>query len=106
MNGIHFYQEFRDKSKAVSAGTVVAVLVCNGPFWSSGKICFEAVVGLFDHANSVVCGGSVSLDYLREKCRRIGETQARAIHPALLERLDQPEHDQEKSTSTKASRVR
>jgi hypothetical protein len=108
MNGIHFYQEFRDESKGVSAGTVVAALVCNGPFWSSGKICFEAVVGLFDHANSVVCGGSVSLDYLREKCRRIGETQARAIHPALFERLDQPEHDQEKSisTSTKASRVR
>jgi hypothetical protein len=90
MNAIHFYQEFRDKSKRKSAGTVVAVLVCNGRFWSSGKICFEAVAGLFKHANSVVCGGSVSLDYLREKCRRIGEARARTIHPVLFERLDQP----------------
>lgn len=76
MNGIRFYQEFRDKWKRRSAGTVVAVLVCNGAFWSSGKLCFQAVVGLFDHANSVVCGGSVSLDYLQQKCRRIGEAEA------------------------------
>ena len=88
MKGIHFYKEFRDKAKLKSAGTVVGVLACNGRFWSSGKICFEAVVGLFNHANSVVCGGVVSMDYLHSKCGRIGEVKARTIHPALFERLD------------------
>jgi hypothetical protein len=88
MNGIRFYQEFRDKSKRHSAGTVIAALVCNGSFWSSGKICFEALSGLFDYSNSAVCGGAVSRDYLRCRCKRIGEAKARTIHPVLFERLD------------------
>ena len=90
MNGIRFYEEFNDKPKRKPVGTVVAVLVCNGSFWSSGKICYEALVGLFNQPNSVVCGGSVSLDYLRLNCKRIREAKARTIHPALFERLDKP----------------
>ena len=90
MNGIRFYQEFTNKSKRQPAGTVVAALVCNGRFWSTGKVCYEALGGLFDHPNSVVCGGAVSLDYLHDKCKRISEGRARDIHPALFERLDQP----------------
>ena len=89
MNGIRFYQEFTNKSKRQSAGTVVAALVCNGRFWSTGKVCYEAISGLFDHPNSVVCGGAVSLDYLHAKCKRVSEGRARDLHPALFERLDQ-----------------
>ena len=89
MNGIRFYQEFKNKSKRESAGTVVAVLVGNGRFWSANKACYEALAGLFHHPNSVVCGTAVALDYLHDKCKRISEARARTIHPALFERLDQ-----------------
>jgi hypothetical protein len=88
MSGICFYQEFRDQSKRSSAGTIVAALVCNGLYWSSGKFCYEAVAGLFDRPNSPVAGTGVALDYLRQKCKRISEAKARTIHPALFERLD------------------
>jgi len=89
MNGIRFYHEFTDKAKRQSAGTIVAALVCNGHFWSAGKVCYEAVSGLFDHPNSVVCGTAVARDYLHDKCKRVSEASARIIHPALFERLDQ-----------------
>src|SRR5258708_16009167 len=89
MNGIRFYEEFRDKSKAQSAGTVVAALVCNGSYWSTDKVCYEAICGLYEQSNSVVCGGGVSLDYLRARCKRISEIKARTIHPSLFERLDE-----------------
>jgi hypothetical protein len=88
MHGIRFYQEFKNKSKRQSAGTVIAALLCNGRFWSTGKVCYEAISGLFDQPNSVVCGGGVSLDYLHGKCERVSEIKARTIHPALFERLD------------------
>ena len=90
MKGIHFYHEFKDKGKRQSAGTIVAALVGNGCFRSGHKICYEALAGLFDHPNSVVCGTAVSLDYLHEKCKRLGEARAQTIHPALFERLNQP----------------
>jgi hypothetical protein len=89
MNGIRFYHEFKDKGKRRSAGTVVAALLANGCFRSGHTVCYEALAGLFDHSNSVVCGTAVSLDYLREKCKRIGEAKAQTIHPALFEKLNQ-----------------
>jgi hypothetical protein len=88
MNGIRFYQEFSDKSKRKPGGTVVAALVLNGRHWSGGTICYEALAGLFDWPNSPVAGTGVSLDYLRQKCKRISEAQARTIHPVLFERID------------------
>ena len=88
MNGIRFYQEFSAKSKRNSAGTIVAALVCNGSYWSSGTICYEAMAGLFDRPNSPVAGTGVACDYLRQKCKCISEAKARTIHPALFERLD------------------
>ena len=92
MNGIRFYLEFTDRAKRKPGGTVVAVLVLNGTYESNGKICYEAIAGLFDHSNAPVAGTGVALDYLREKCKRIREAKARAIHPALFARLDQHEH--------------
>ena len=88
MKGIRFYLEFSDKSKRQSGGAVVAALVLNGSYWSSGKLCYEALGALFDRPNSPVAGTGVALDYLRQKCRRISEARARTIHPALFERLD------------------
>ena len=89
MNGICFYLEFTDTSKRTTGGTVVAALVLNGSYWSSGTICYEAIAAVFDWPNSPVAGTGVACDYLRQKCRRISEAKARTIHPALFERLDQ-----------------
>jgi hypothetical protein len=89
MTGIRFYAEFRDKSKRQPGGNVVAVLVLNGAYWSSGKLCYEAIAALFEQPDSPVAGTAVVLDYLRQKCKRISEAKARTIHPALFERLDQ-----------------
>ena len=90
MNGIRFYLEFTDRSKHQSGGTVVAVLALNGAYWSSGKLCYEAIAALFEQPDSPVAGTGVALDYLRQRCRRVSEAQARAIHPALFQRLDTP----------------
>ena len=87
MSGICFYQEFSDKCKQRSAGTIIAALVCNGLYWSSGKMCYEAIAGLWDEPDSPVAGTGVACDYLRQKCKRISEAKARAIHPTLFERL-------------------
>ena len=89
MNGVRFYLEFTDKSKRWPGGTVVAALVLNGSYWSSGRLCYEAIAALFDRPNSPIAGTGVALDYLRQKCKRISEAKARIIHPALFERLDQ-----------------
>ncbi len=61
----------------------------NGSYWSSDKLCYEAIAALFEQPNSPVAGTGVALDYLRQKCKRISEAKARTIHPALFERLDQ-----------------
>jgi len=90
MKGTRFYLEFDDLSKRMPGGTVVAALVINGAYWSSGRLCYEAVAALFDRPNAPVAGTGVALDYLREKCKRVSEAKARAIHPALFERLDRP----------------
>jgi hypothetical protein len=90
MTGVRFYLEFRDKSKRQSGVTVVAALVLNDSYWSSGKLCYEAIAALFNQPNSPVASTGVALDYLRQKCKRISEARARIIHPALFERLDQP----------------
>ena len=91
MSGICFYQEFSDKSKRTSAGTIIAALVCNGLYWSSGKSATKPLQAVFDRPNSPVAGTGVARDYLRQKCKRISEAKARTIHPALFERLDQPQ---------------
>jgi hypothetical protein len=90
MNGIRFYLVFKDKSKRQPGGNVVAVLALNGAYWSSGKLCYEAIAALFEQPDSPVAGTGVALDYLRQRCQRVSEAQARATHPALFQRLDTP----------------
>jgi hypothetical protein len=91
MKDIRFYEEFCDKSKHTSMGTVVAVLLDVPCYLNNGHACYEAVVGVFNRPNSPVCCGGVALDYLREQCKRISEAEARAIHPALFAVLDTPD---------------
>jgi hypothetical protein len=91
MKGIRLYLEFTDKSKRKPGGTVVAVLVPNGSYWSSGTICYEAIAAVFDWPNAPMAGTGVAYDYLHQKCKRISEATARTIHPPLFERLDQPQ---------------
>ena len=88
MKGIRFYLEFTDRSKRISGGNVLAALALNGRYWSEGRSCYEAIAALFDQPNAPVAGTGVSLDYLRQTCKRISEGEARKIHPKLFERLD------------------
>ena len=90
MTGIRFYAEFHDKSKHQPGGNVVAVLALNGAYWSSGKLCYEAIAALFEQSDSPVAGTGVARDYLRQRCQRVSEARARAIHPKLFKRLDTP----------------
>jgi hypothetical protein len=87
MNGVRFYEEFSSKRRGVSEGNVVAVLVANG--WSPGygRI-YDAIVAPFEHTNCPPCGGSVSTEYLRLKCKRVSEARAREIHPRLFTMLE------------------
>lgn len=87
MKGIRFYEDLLDSRKK-SSGNVIAVLVCNGIFFSGKIACYEAIGAIFHYSNSPVAGTSVSLDYLRAKCKRISEQKARKIHPNLFKRLD------------------
>ena len=90
MIGFRFYAEFQDQSKRQPGGNVVAVLALNGAYWNSGKPCYEAIAALFEQPDSPVAGTGVALDYLRQRCQRVSEARARAIHPALFQGLDTP----------------
>jgi hypothetical protein len=82
MKGIRFYEEFTNKRKGLSAGNAVAVGESN----RNGT--FEAIVPLYDQPNSPVASGSISNEYLFEKCKRVSEARAREVHPNLFEYLD------------------
>ena len=93
MKDWRFYEEFEHKRKGVSAGNVVAVYL---PTWTESLMltkCVEALSALFFRPNSPVSFGGVSLGHLQEKCKRVSETRAREVHPALFERLDSEEVD-------------
>lgn len=49
---------------------------------------YDCFAGIFDHPDSDVATSGVSPEYLRERCRRISEQEARRIHPRLFQRLD------------------
>jgi hypothetical protein len=88
MKGIRFYEEFADRRKKKSKGTVIAAFVANGIFLSGGQPCYEAEAGILDSPNSPVGSTSVSLAYLRDNCKRVSEAHARRVHPTLLAVLD------------------
>ena len=53
-----------------------------------GRAVADCTLGVFDIPNSDVAGSQVDFDYLRERCRRISETEARRIHPRLFQYLE------------------
>lgn len=89
MKGVRFYEEFENKYKKRSEGNVVALFYDQ---WSYGRgeqgRLTDALVSLTGAANGPVCSSQVSDSYLRAKCKRIPESKARIIHPALFEWLD------------------
>lgn len=99
MEGFRFYLEYPDgKSKRAATrkdisnhtGNCVALWEGKEHIWttSSGDIQQEAFVAVHETPDSPCCFGAVSWGYLREKCKRISEIQARAIHPNLFYRLE------------------
>jgi hypothetical protein len=94
MKGVRFYLEHSSpqaKRKGEHAGTVVAVFHEQGWFERQGdrmQYMHEAVGGVFERPNSPVASTAVARSYLAENCKRIPESEAREIHPALFEYLD------------------
>lgn len=95
MNGFTFYLEYpttKDKKQGTRkklgnhSGNVVAVF---GDWYKGGNNEYqkECVSSVFDHSNSVCCGGSVGSSYLNDRCKRISEKQAREIHSNLFDYL-------------------
>jgi hypothetical protein len=89
MNGFRFYLEYPNKTEKNKAtvknlgkhsGNVIAVFVGQ---WIPNSTCIEAVTSLYEYADSPVCCSSVSMEYLREKCKRIPERMVKLIHPKL-----------------------
>lgn len=98
MKNYRFYLEFKDaksKRKATRlnpcnhSGNVIATIPVNGYWVRDGQIMNDAIGALQDMPNSVCCGTSCSYGYLRERCIRISEKQARDIHPNLFNYLEQ-----------------
>jgi hypothetical protein len=96
MNGISFYLEYpnsREKRKATRkalgnhSGNVIAILE-NGTYISGGQAVKDGIAAVYDWPNSPPASTGVSLEFLRERCKRISEATARAIHPQLFEWLD------------------
>ncbi len=88
MKGWRFYEEFNDKGKSLSLGTVIAVDLETAREQLQLTDCYGCIAGLTRNANSQVCGSQCSPEYLTEQCKRISEARARQIHPELFKRLD------------------
>lgn len=92
MRGYRFYAEYdsaKDKRANKHSGNVCAVLLDKErrPLYTgSGKV--ELIAAVTHAPDSDVCTTSASPEYLREKCKRISEERARAIHPRLFNYLD------------------
>lgn len=93
MNGIRFYLEYPNKTEKNKAtvknlgkhsGTVLAVYIGQ---WIPGTLNIEVTGAIQDHPNSPVCYTSASMDYIRERCKRIPERLVNDIHPNLYQYL-------------------
>lgn len=101
MHSIRFYLEHAsaaDKRKGKHSGNVFAAFVYSQPergihrgWFRSGNghdWMIEGIGALTYEPDSPVCGVTASEGFIRGRCKRIGEVQARAIHPRLFARLD------------------
>ncbi len=88
MKNVRFYVEYdspQAKKQNKNNGNVVAVLPKKGLFQRGEDLCVQAVHALHDYADSPACSGSLALNYLRKRCKRVSEDIARVIHPRLFE---------------------
>lgn len=98
MNGVRFYQEFKDKKRGISAGRCLAVVPEQGYFDAMTGWIYDCVGPVYadDGPNTrALCGCGVGADWLRENCKRVSEAKAREIHPALFTLLHDWEWDKE-----------
>lgn len=96
MDGVRFYLEYENKTEkhkgtrkkpGKHTGNVLALYHENGHMTREGWTC-EGTGAIFYHPNSAVGSCGVGIDYLRDKCKRISEAQARDIHPQLFAVID------------------
>lgn len=90
MDGIRFYAEYPDahtRRQRGIASNVVAMLT--GPEHRCSDGSQEALCAVFDWPNAPVNLSAVSFEYLRTRCKRISEAEARKIHPEMFKRLDE-----------------
>lgn len=96
MRGVKFYLEYpnsKEKRKATRkdlgnhSGNVIAILE-NGTYISGGQAVKDGIAAVYDWPDSPPASTGVSLEYLRERAKRISEKTAREIHPQLFEWLD------------------
>ena len=84
MKGYRFYEEFKDARKGESAGNVLAVDVRH----DRGRMALAGFAAISDDPDSPVAYVGIGFDWLNQRCKRVTETRARQIHPALFRRLD------------------
>ncbi len=88
MRDMRFYEEFQDRHRTRSRGTVIAVNVATEEITKAynGKRyrIYEAIASVYDYPNSPVAVSGTSTLYLRAACRRISEANARELHPRLF----------------------
>ena len=99
MKGYIFYLEFptaQAKRKATRknltghGGNCIAVTSDKAEQveqWRVNK-CFPSFTAVQDIPNNPCCFNPVNVDYLKERCKRISEAQAREIHPNLFHRIE------------------
>ena len=99
MKGYIFYLEFptaKAKRKATRknltghSGNCIAVTSDRAEQIEQWRVnrCHPAISAVQEIENSPCCFGSVNVDYLAERCKRISEAQARDIHPNLFYRIE------------------
>lgn len=96
MKGFKFFLEYentKEKNKGTRknpgnhTGNVVAIIDGTLKVWHDGAS-YDGFGGVYYTRNSPVASTSVAPGYLRERCKRISESQAREIHPELFKFLD------------------
>ena len=71
-------------------GTVLAVYTGREYSWVQGNNIMNECIGTtYDKPDSFCCSFACSWGYLRTRCKRISEAQAKMIHPNLFVYLNQ-----------------
>lgn len=93
MKGYRFYKEYnspQDKRKDKPTGNVFAALTdAKYTHIRDGALFREGFGAIYFEPNSPCVFASAQVDWLRDRCKRISEAEARQIHPRLFERIEQ-----------------